>query len=229
VIDVAVLDQALNALSDAVERYDCMGWYDENYADAEQLAEAQTVESARASLADAVGKAKARAPSLWIFTQPYSDLEPFTGLVVAASEDAARRQVLDRWRAEGRLRVPPSGNDYAAYMDEGSDWHLRVSGPFSLAAVSREGNPAPPTQKWAAKITRCLGPTVDVRLSMLEFATIEDDAGGMEETRGDHARETDDEEAAEMQTKADAWGSVASKFWNIRKDLDRRARKAGCR
>jgi hypothetical protein len=97
-----------------------------------------------------------------------------------------------------------------------------------LSKALEEKNPQP-MHKWAEKMARCLGPTVDVRLSMVEFATIEDDAMGMEETRGDHAAETDGDEAAEMQAKADAWGSVALSFGRILKDLNRRARKAGCR
>lgn len=225
--ELATINRAREALGQAVERYDAMGWYDQNYASEDQMAEAAEAEAALAALGaalDDVGGSKA-----WIFVQPYSDLEPFVGLVFAATEDAARKQVLDRWRAEGSLREPPAGDDYAAYMDEAGDWHLRIEGPFVVPSGEKATNPQP-THKWADKIARCLGPTVDVRLSIVEFATIEDDAMGMEETRGDHAAETlDEDEAAEMQAKADAWGSVSLSFGKIRRDLTRRARKAGCR
>ncbi len=223
---LATINRAREALGQAVERYDAMGWYDENYASEDQMAEAAEAEAALSELGgalDQVGGSKA-----WIFIQPYSDLEPFAGLVFADTEDAARRQVLDRWREEGSLREPPAGDDYAAYLDEAGDWYLRIVGPFVIAS-GKEKNPQP-MHKWADKIARCLGPTVDVRLSIVEFATIEDDAMGMEETRGDHARETvDEDEAAELQAKAEAWGSVSLAFGKIRRDLDRRARKAGCR
>lgn len=230
-INLAIVEQALDSLSDAVERYDCMGWYDASYADDTQQAEANAVHAAQVALRDALKAAKLKAPKLWIFTQPYSDIEPFTGFVTARSEDAARRQVVDRWLAEGRLREPPAGDDRSAYLDEGGDGYLRVSGPFALAGIGAPvDNPRfrPPLP--IDVIARCVATHVDLRLSVEELDHLSEDADGVVETWGDYAREcVDDEERERYTKKAKAWERISQLAYKVRMDLDKRARKAGCK
>ena len=132
-----VLDAASDALGEAVERYDCMGWYDTSYVDADQLEEAQGVEKALARVR-ALEEALKRGPGkFWIFTQPWPDWEPYTGPIFGgATEGEARKLLLDDWLARGRI----DQDQYDRYMDEAAREHLDVHGPFVLPAAAAGGD-----------------------------------------------------------------------------------------
>lgn len=126
-MDLKTIERAHEALGQAVERYDAMGWYDEDYAHEAALKEAQEAFDALEKLRDALEVA--RGQQMWIFVQPYPDLDPYAGTVFAASAGEARRKVVDRWRSEA---ADPDDPYFDQYLDEDGDWFLRIQGPFVL-------------------------------------------------------------------------------------------------
>jgi len=158
-------------------------------------------------------------------------MAPETLTVLLAAQDALGTAV-ERYDMMGFFEEDPAGeeDDFHGPLEEANEVMAAMEQVNALVEkLQPEDNPTPELP--IDVIARCLGVEfVDVRLSLAELDVITDDAGGMEDTWWDLARNTggDEGESSLARRKSNVWGDLFRRLYPVRQDLDRRARAAGC-
>ena len=125
---LVALRAAADALSDAVERYDCMGWFDKSYAEQSEIAEAQgvldTLEATNAAIAALEG------PTV-VHLAYWSATPDDTYQAVGSTRDRAIAGVRERMRGD-------VAKGYVDEVDPDACWHVQpftVDGPGLLGGA----------------------------------------------------------------------------------------------